>query len=192
MKLFLCTSDAGDPRYCLVTSHGSPLSDPLATGEPIAPVMEEFDEHDVRLELDENDGGLDRPDMVGNDQNYLILRRACADAILAAFSAGPHDVTPVTLVNKKKRVHADDYVVVNPHGQVECLDRARSEMNKDAEAPAVRIFGKFWLRTAAVPADRDIFRVRGLLIGYVFSERLVEFISAHAFTNFVFEPIQLS
>lgn len=191
MKLYHCTSDPSDSRYCLVSSHGSPLSDPLAEGEPVQPVLDELQTDVVRLTLDESDGGLDRPDLVGNDQNYLLLRRGCADAILAGFSAGPHELVPVTLINKKKRVHADDYAVLNPLGKVDCLDVARSEMDGDADNPAVRIFGKFALKAAALPADRDIFRVPGLM-GYMFSERLVEFIQRREFTNFVFSPVQLS
>lgn len=192
MKLYLCTSDAADRRYCTVTRHGSPLSAALAQGRPIAPILEELQEDTVRLEIDEHEGGLELPDLLGNERNYLVVRRACADALLPRFSAGPHESAPVTLINRKRRVHADDYVVLNPLGKVDCLDAGRSEMSGDTRHPVVRIFGEFRLRSAAVPEDRDIFRVQGLLLGYVFSERVVEYIRQQRFTNFVFEPVQLS
>lgn len=191
MKLHLCKSLASDKRYCLVTRHGSPFSYPLAHGVEVGSRMTEHGADAVTYELDESRGALDLPDMVGTNLNFLILRKACADAILAESELGSHEVIPAVLVNAKKRVHSSDYVVINPHGKIECLDTARSDMDDDDDDPSVAIFGKFWLKAALVPPKRDIFRVKGL-IGYVFSERLVELIRQQGFTNFVFEDIQLS
>ncbi|MCX4242252.1 hypothetical protein [Paraliomyxa miuraensis] len=192
MKLYLCKCSASDKRYCLVTRHGSPFSYPLAHGVEVASRMEDKGVEAVTFDLDEARGALELPDLVGTNLNFLILRKLCADAILGQHDVGEHEVVSAVLVNSKERVHASDYVVLNPHGKVECLDTVRSEMDDDDDDPAVALFGKFWLKAALVPPGRDIFRVKGLTVGYVFSERLVEFIRAQGFSNFVFEDVQLS
>src|SRR5262249_4830232 len=71
------------------------------------------------------------------------------------------------------------------------LDWERSDLNTNTENPLVRIFGKWSLKADRVPADRDLFRVKGL-IGYLFSERLVDFIRKQKFKNFEFEDAKLS
>lgn len=192
MKLYLCKCTASDKRYCLVTRHGSPFSYPLAHGVEVAPSMAEEGADAVTYELDETRGALELPDLVGTNLNFLILRKACSESILAQHELGPHEVVPAILVNSKERVHSSDYVVVNPHGKVECLDVARSDTRGSGDKVSVKLFGKFWLKKSLVPPDRDIFRVKGLAVGYVFSERLVEHIRQQGFTNFVFEDIQLS
>lgn len=193
MKLQICTGDASDRRYCLVTSHPSRLSYPLSHGRDARTVFDELDLAAVRLDLDEAGGGLALPDMVGNDLNYLILRRPCADVLRERFALGPHDALPASLFTRKERLHADDYVILNPLGKVDCLDIERSDMDDDDDdEPTVQLFGTFMLDRRRIPADRDIFRVRGVPLGYMFSERLVDFIRAQGYTNFVFKPVALS
>ena len=87
-------------------------------------------------------------------------------------------------------MHSDDHVLLNPFGRVDCLNTELSDMNGDPDYPLVRVMGKWCLRAKDVPADRDLFRVVGV-IGYIFSERLVEFVQAQGFTNFVFTPVTL-
>ncbi|MFV8749014.1 double-CXXCG motif protein [Nannocystaceae bacterium ST9] len=171
--MFLCKSETNDLRYC--RSGRGPNTVKVSPSVP--------------LHLDEQRGGLDLPDLVANSINYLILRRPVAATILADFDAGPHELLPVTLINAKGRVHSTDYVILNPLGKIDCLDVARSDMDDDEDDPAVALFGEFHLRAEAIPADRDIFRVKGIVVGYVFSERLVAFIRQRGYSNFVFEEI---
>ncbi len=192
MTIHMCKADASDKRYCFVTRHASPYSYPLSYGVPVQPALDENGDELITLDIDEIQGALELPDLVGNIQNYLLMRKACADKLLQEFEFGPHEVVPATLMNAKGRVHAADYVIINPHGKVECLDEQRSEMDGDDDDPAVRLFGKFWLKNSLLPADRDVFRVQGIVSGYMYSERLVAFIRKQGFTNFVFHDVQLS
>lgn len=192
MKFYLYSLEPGDDRYCdAKAARGTPYAWELADGEPAKALMKERGDTAMRLDIVEA-GGLDLPDVVPNVDNLLVLRKRCAEQILAAFQLGDHEVLPAVLINSKGRVHAKDYVVVNPFGMFDCLDTQRSEMDGDQERPAVRIFGKFWLDASRVPTDRDIFRVKGLVSGYMFSERLVAFIREQGFTNFVLHEVQLS
>lgn len=182
MKVFICKSQATDKKFCYVSRHISALSSPLARGLPLTPLMEEYGESRVDLTLDEDRGGLELPDLVGNRLNYLILRNTVASALAKKFDFGPCEQAPVALINKKKRVHSADYVVVNPQGQLDVLDPERTELDGSGEL-FVKIFGKWALKPDAIPTDRDIFRVKGLPAGYFFSERIVDFIRGQKYTN---------
>lgn len=192
MKMYFYDLERCEDRYCVLVGVRNPYAWELSLGEPAAALMKERGDKVMRLNIDEATGGLDLPDAVPNTDNLLVLRRRCADPILERFELGEHEALPVVLINSKGRVHAKDYVVVNPFGHVDCLDMERSEMDGDEDDPTVRIFGKFWLEAARVPTDRDIFRVRGVGHGYMFSERLVAFIREQGFTNFVLHEVQLS
>lgn len=192
MKIYLCNMEPGDRRYCIAKFSAPHYAFELADGEPATALMKERGDDAMRLDLDEERGGLDFGDTVSNERNLLVLRKPCAKQILARFELGDHEVLPVVLVNSKGRVHAKDYVALNPFGMVDCLDMERSEMDGDEDDPCVRIFGKYWLDTSRVPTDRDIFRVRCLVSGYMLSERLVAFIHEQGFTNFVLHEVQLS
>jgi hypothetical protein len=157
----------------------------------LTPVLERKGASRVDLDLDEDRGGLDLPDLVGGRLNYLVMRNAVVEAIAAKFTLDPHDRAAVALINSKKRVHSGDYTVVNPHGQVDCIDPAHSELD-DGDETFVRIFGKWALKATAIPKDRDIFRVKGLASGYIFSERLVDFIRDKQYTNFQFTDVTVS
>ena len=192
MKIYRYNLDPGEERYCVVDDPGTPYSFELSSGEPAKALMKARGDDAMRLNVDETEGGLDLPDVVPNVDNLLVLRKRCAKQILEDFELGDHEALPVVLINSKRRIHAKDYLVINPFGTFECLDTQRSEMDGDEERPAVRIFGRFWLDASRIPLDRDIFRVKGLVSGYMFSERLVAFIREQGFTNFVLHEVQLS
>lgn len=189
MKIFLLEDTETDPRYCFVNPT-LPCGADISEGFPAAPELERLALDVLDLPMDEDEGGLEPADYVSNTDNMLILRRACAEAITAGFAVGEHETLPARLINEKQRVHADDYVILNPLGKIECLDRERSDMD-DGEDPWVNPWGKWYLRRALVPTDLDLFRVPGVL-GYFFSERLVAFIQAQGFANFQFRPVMLS
>lgn len=190
MKLFLLEDVQTDPRYCFVASE-LPCGAELSDGEPAAPDIERLELDVLELQMDEDQGGLERPDYVSNTDNMLLLRSSFADAIVDGFEVGPHELWPARLINEKQRIHAEDYTVLNPLGRFDCLDRALSEIDESTEEPMVNPWGKWLLRGSLVPADRDLFRVAGVL-GYVFSERLVSFIRAGGMTNLAFVPIPIT
>lgn len=189
MKLFLLEDIETDRRYCFANAT-LPCGADISEGYPASPDIERLALDVLDLPMDEDEGGLELPDYVSNTDNMLILRRTCAEAIVTGFTVGEHEILAARLINEKQRVHSEDYVILNPLGKLECLDRERSDMD-DSEDPWVNPWGKWYVRRALVPTDRDLFRVVGVL-GYFFSERLVSFIQAQGFTNFRFRPVLLS
>lgn len=190
MKLFELKPSDSDRAFCFIWA-SIPFSIALLDGDPVLPSMSENQMPHLDLGIDEDAGGLKLPDRVGNTQSMLILRNRCLNAIVKAFKLGKYEVLPARLINEKKRVHSPDYAVVNFLDRVECLDTEKSDMNNNEKNLSVQIFGKYWLKKDLIPKDRDLFRVKGV-IGYIFSERLVQYIQKEKFTNFFFKPVPLS
>ncbi|HWB81319.1 MAG TPA: hypothetical protein VG755_40430 [Nannocystaceae bacterium] len=189
MKIFQLETIETDRRYCFVNPM-IPCGGALSEGLPAAPDMTRLDLDVLDLQMDEDEGGLLLSDYVSNTDNLLVLRRGCADVIVTDFLVGGHEVLPARLINEKQRVHSDDYSILNPLGKVDCVDRQNSDMDKSAN-PWVNPWGKWYLRGSLVPTDRDLFRAQ-CVVGYFFSERLVAFIQAQAFTNLRFRPVAIS
>ena len=190
MKLFQLQPEKYDRQYCFVRG-ALPISISITLAEPAKSLLDDLGIDVLDVKMDEDTGGLELPDNVGNLKGMLLLRRACADRIRGEFAMGTHEWLPARLMNEKKRVHADDYGILNPVGREDCLDTSRSEMGGDPDDPAVRIFGKYWLDSKRVPSGRDVFRVVGVA-PYIFTERLVRFIETEGWTNFSFTPVQVS
>ena len=186
---YLRTINARDRRYCVVSGGHLPYWTDMACGLEALPRMRERGDEAAELHLQEAQGGLGLPDFVSNVHDLLVLRRSCAEAILEAHDPGPHEVIPAVLINDKGRVHADDYVVLNPLGKVDCLDVLRSQMGGTPEHPWVRMGGRFCFDQARIPAGRDVFRVEMIAAGYAISDRLAAFIDERAFTNFVLADV---
>lgn len=190
MKYLQC-NDTLDHRYCEIEAR-VPYADAPAFGEPALPLLRERGDETMRLDLDEAAGGLDLPDRVANVYDLLVVRRACAEAIVAAHDLGPYELIPAVLINAKGRVHAEDYVVVNPLGKFDCLDVSRSQMGGTPDDPYVRLGGSFCFHSTRVPPGRDIFRVEKIAAGYAFSDRLHEFIHSRGFSNFDLRDVLLT
>lgn len=187
MKLFHLDGIDVDARYCAIGVRISYFSE-LIEGSPVRPVMEEDGEDVLDLKMDEDRGGLELGDYVSNLAGVLPLRKGCAEAIASAFELGEHELLPARLINEKNRVHSDDYVVLNPLGEHDCLNPQLSDMDGSTFDPTVQIMGKWCLHADKIP-PLDLFRVK-CVEGYVFSERLVAFIQAEGYKNFRFNPVK--
>lgn len=176
-----------DPRYAFVKMP-LPVGAEMTLAEPAMPKMEKLGLDALDLPMDEDMGGLELSDSVSNASNHVALRRACIDAILKDHDIGEHELLPCRLINEKGRVHADDYVLINLLGKVDCLDQQHSELDTNVDFLHVAFMGKWSLEAAKIPPGRDLFRADGVL-GHIFSDRLVQFIADQGFTNFAFEPV---
>ncbi len=186
MKLFHLEYIDVDRRYCRVDVFLS-CGARLMEGTRAAPVMEQDGDDVLDLAMDEDGGGLELGDLVSNVDGILPVRKGPAAAMADKFDLGEHEQLPARLINEKGRVHSDDYVVLNPLGEHDCLNRDLSEMDGSDFDPTVEIMGKWCLRAGDIPA-LDLFRVEGVE-GYIFSERLVEFIQSKGWSNFRFNPV---
>lgn len=178
-----------DRRHCFIEAHNLPCD--FYTGLPVQPILDRLELTSLDLHMDEDEGGLELGDYVGNTDGILVLRRRLVDAILANFAVGDRELIPVRLINEKKRVHSDDYAILNPLGEFDIIDRERSTISVHNDIVAVDAWEPWCIQSALVPEDRDLFRVLGLP-GYLFSDRLVRFILDSGFTNISFWQVELS
>jgi hypothetical protein len=179
-----------DAKFCHVTGAFF-CGTQLLNGGPILQPMKEWGLDRLTYTLDEEEGGLRVGDYLTNTQSELVLKRACAEAIVTDFAVGPYELIPAEVKNEKGRIHAADVVVLHPVLTNDCLDWEKSQLGRDKEYPLVRLFGAWSLKGEKIPPDLDLFRVKGLL-GFIFSERLVEFIRQKGFENFVFENAKVT
>jgi hypothetical protein len=179
-----------DSKFCNVTGAFF-CGTQLLRGGPILEPMKKRGIERLTYTLDEEAGGLRVGDYLTNTQSELVLKRACAEAIVTEFDVGPHELISAEVKNEKGRVHAADITVLHPVLTNDCLDWEKSRLDRDEDYPMVRLFGAWSLNGKKVPPKLDLFRVKGLF-GFIFSERLVEFINKKGFENFVFENAKVT
>jgi len=189
MKLFHLDNVNFDPDYCFVDAP-LPVGAEVQLAEAATPKMERLGIDILDLFMDEDRGGLKLPDYVSNTDEILPLSERCLEAFNEGFDIGDHEILACQLINGKKRVHSDKYAIVNFLSVTDCLDQDRSDIDNTTDFLLVEFMGKWCLDSKRVPPGRDLFRVDGV-IGFIFTERLVDFIKSSGFTNFQFEPVTL-
>ncbi len=215
MKIYRLNPFKCDKKYAYVEAGNGPnrYDTGLQEGEAVLPEMKKDGAEVLDYHLDEDAGGLEVGDYFASTTNHLPVSRQFADS-LKQFNLGKHELVPGRIVRMDKKlarkirethdysrftlrdeaekaVFVPEMVVINPLNRLDCLDWEHSQLDNDKDDPMVGIFGKWSLKKDRIPKDRDLFRVKGL-IGYLFSERLVEFIKKEGFKNFVFEEAILS
>jgi hypothetical protein len=98
---------------------------------------------------------------------------------------------PIQLLNHRGGVASNDYTIANFLSVGDCLDRDRSDYVKDSFDPD-DIFGirKFVVNEAGIPADANIFRLKGCLTTIIVKEPLKEKIEAAGMDGPLFVPVE--
>ena len=190
MEIFRLNPPECEYKYCFVSGN-FPYGNGFREGTAVLPLMKEHGVDLLDYSLDEDEGGLEIGDYFTNTTGILPVSRKFADALKDEFDLGSCELIPSRVRNAKKRVHVQEMTTVNPLGRIDCLDWEQSQLDGDVENPLVAIFGAWSLKQSRVPAGLDVFRVKALT-GYLFSERLVNFIREKKLKNFVFEEARLT
>ncbi len=111
---------AAVPGACRLTElrgydqdHWLTRGDPLATTWP----------NNVRYGMDpQSPQDMLLLDAVPARRPIIVASQRLADFLAAAVPSGTIELLPLTLVNHKKRVVKERYLIVNPLGQQDCLD----------------------------------------------------------------------
>jgi hypothetical protein len=188
-NLFRLNPAGEDRSYCFIKGgHGYAI---MQRGGPVLERMKEDGINALEYEIDESKGGLTVGDYFRTATNHLTVSCRFAEALSAQFNLGTFELLPAVIRDKKKKVFVPEIIVVNPVEAVDCLDWEKSQLDGDIEYPLVRIFGSWSLKAERIPDALDLYRVRGL-IGYIFSEQLVNFIREAGYKGFAFESVNLS
>jgi hypothetical protein len=160
----------------------------MARGEPIGSRYPE----DARVYLKAKSPGIKLSSLLGNTESYLIVNKAMKEVIRATAKGSEIEYLPFALYNHKKRVHSQDYWIINPIGSVDCVNRASSEIKYSSSDPEKIVsVRKYVLDSAKLANAGDLFRVPESLSRYFISERLAKAFQEQAFTNvFLFDVDQ--
>jgi hypothetical protein len=143
---------------------------------------------DARIYLQPKSPGIKLGSLIGNTLNYLIVNSQIKD-IIAEDYRGELELLPFTLYNHKKRVHSNDYWIINPIGSLDCLNKAASETTYSADVKTdVVAVHKYVFDPKKLEGAPDLFRIPEDLTQYFISGRLAKVLQDHKFTNiFLFE-----
>lgn len=103
----------------------------------------------------------DLPDVV-TGVGWLVVS-ARVQALLASLKVASVEYLPLQILNHKGKLAAKDYFIVNPIGQVDCVDVAASKVMWNTINPElISVCASLVLRADAVPHDLSIFRPKHL------------------------------
>ena len=135
--------------------------------------------------------------LIGTIKSYLIVHRDMKDVIEAHCPGVEIEYLPFTLYNHKKRVHSQDYFIVNPIGGLDVLD-LKASVIKYLDAPGDPYHGavvdvkKFVLDGEKVQHAPALFRVKEYPSEYFINETLANAFKERQFTNVVLEEIEVT
>ncbi len=146
----------------------------------------------ARLLMDPRTRGHKLSSFLGNTLGTLIMHTPMKDVVQQTCS-NEIEYLPVAIVNHKGRVQSEDYWFVNPLGTVDCVDRAASEIDFDADDPT-QILGvtRLALSAAKLVDAPHLFRVPEKKSEYFFSATLVKALAAHDFTNVQLKRVEIA
>ena len=146
---------------------------------------------DARIQLSEEQPGIQLSSLLGNSINYLIVSKDFRDTIAAYCPKVDVEYLPFDLHDHRGRLYSRDYFIINPIGTYDCLDEANSgiEYGPDGDVVAIRNPVLHPNKVAGAPA---LFRVHHNPTVYVVDDALVAAIHEKGFTNVVLSELKMA
>jgi hypothetical protein len=91
---------------------------------------------DAAMQPHEENPGVKLTSLVSNTFSYLIVDSALKNAILQHCTDLPLEVLSFTLLDHRGRMHSKDYVVLNPLGDRDVVDKTASEIDYSGDQVA--------------------------------------------------------
>ena len=130
------------------------------------------------------------PDNLLNPDFCIVASDRLA-AALKARNVAHMEYLPVTIIDHKGRTASSKHVIVHPVEPVDCIDAAQSvfdlsRINKNR----INSFKKLVLDTTRIPADRQIFRLKGFWKIVLVRLDLAQSLGKEGFSGLGWLPIQ--
>lgn len=136
----------------------------------------------AKVYLDPQTPGIKLESVLGNLCSYLMVSTAMRDLVLGVCT-NEIEVLPFTLYNHKKRVHSTDYVILNPIGTYDCVNRKASTITYEGDA--IVGVAKLVFDSNKVEGAPHLFRVPEKPSWYFISETLARAIKNSNLTNVI-------
>jgi hypothetical protein len=146
---------------------------------------------DPRIQLREEQPGIQLSPLLGNNINYLIVSTAFKETIQAHCQGVEIEYLPFDLYDHRGRLYSRDYFIINPIGSYDCLDEATSGIEYGPEGSVVAI-NHPQLHPVKVTGAPALFRVRHKPTVYIVDETLAAAIREKGFTNVRMRELQMS
>jgi len=146
---------------------------------------------DPRIQLREEQPGIQLSSLLGNNINYLIVSTAFKETIEAHCQDVEIEYLPFDLYDHRGRLYSRDYFIINPIGLYDCLDEATSGIEYGPEGSVVAI-NHPQLHPNKVAGAPALFRVHHKPTVYIIDEALAAAIREKGFTNVRLRELQIS
>lgn len=119
------------------------------------------------------------------NENMVVLVSEAVHRFLLAQNLSRVEFLPVTIVNHKGRPASTGHVIVNAVEPVDAIDLGRSELEmSEISEGYIDTVDKLVLEPQRIPADRHLFRLKGLRRAMVVRRSLAEAIDQQGFKGF--------
>ncbi|MBW2661812.1 MAG: hypothetical protein JRD93_07465 [Deltaproteobacteria bacterium] len=176
----------GNPNLCILSRPPDGLgvkSYRMAKGKKIGVHYPK----DAIIYMDDEHPGIKIESLIGNTKGYLIVSREMKECIEEHCTFCEIEYLPFTLYNHKKRVHSQDYFIINPIGTFDCLNLKASQIEYlDGEVVGIDNFVVDPRKLEKPPA---LFRIKEDPRRYVINEELAKAFEEKGFTNVLLKEI---
>lgn len=145
---------------------------------------------DFSFYMDDRNPGFALPSLIGNTLLLFIVHRDIKEAI-ASVNTGEIEFKPLLLINHKKKLASQDYVIVNPIGDFAVLDEKRSDVTVRGQN-RYRLRGKPVLSREMLREAPDLFRLREDVFMIIASSALVDALRPLRPTNFLMSKLEIT
>ncbi|MBU8899854.1 hypothetical protein DRW03_15855 [Corallococcus sp. H22C18031201] len=158
----------------------------LAEGDSTDDVYPE----DARIYLSPYSAGLKLSTLLGNSIGYLIVHAALM-TILKEHAPSGVEYRRFSLYNQRRRLHSQEYWIINPLTLVPCLDREHSRIQYATSNPD-QIVGidELVFDSQRLEAAPDLFRIPEQRMSYFISERIARALQGQGFDNLFLQEIR--
>jgi hypothetical protein len=143
---------------------------------------------DAAMQPPEENPGVKLTSLISNTFSYLIADSALKNAILQHCADLPMEVLPFTLLDHRGRVRSKDYVVLNPLGDRDVVDKTASEIDYSGDQVAGIV--KLVLDPEKLEAAPALFRLTQKRQLLIVNQSLADAI--RGFSNIVLRRIPVS
>ncbi len=126
---------------------------------------------------------------LGNMKGMIVASKELREIIERHCPGLAAEYLPFTLMDHRKRPYSDDYCVVNPLGTLDCVDRAKSDIDFDDTGKNVLMVRKLVLDPAKIAGAPQLFRVDLQPDVYVVGAALSDELKARKLTNVILTPL---
>lgn len=146
---------------------------------------------DAKVYMQPQHPGVRLCDLVGNCFSYMIVTSRVKDAI-QEHSNVEIEYLPLSIFNHRRRLHSDDYWIINPIGTIDCLDLKRSKYRRGKETGEIVSVQEYVFLKSRLETEPILLRVPQYPAHYFLNEPTARKLYEMKCTNFMIDIVMCS